>query len=52
MELPQTITKTEKRRTQIHQQFSVNQVKPPILYDLFNVRQREGESLKDYLNRF
>jgi len=34
------------------EQFSVNQVKPPKLYDLFNVRQREEESLKDYLNRF
>jgi len=34
------------------EQFSVNQIKPPMLYDLFNVRQREGESSKDYLNRF
>ncbi|XP_068498551.1 uncharacterized protein [Phaseolus vulgaris] len=33
------------------EQFSINQVKPPILYDLFNVRQREGESMKNYLNR-
>jgi len=23
-----------------------------MLYDLFNLRQREGESLKNYLNRF
>ena len=34
------------------EQFYTNRVKPPVLYDLFNVRQREGESLKDYLNRF
>jgi len=32
------------------EQFYENQVKPPGLYDLFNVRQREGETLKDYLN--
>jgi len=31
---------------------SVNKVKPPRLYDLFGVRQRGGEPLKDYLNRF
>jgi len=34
------------------EQFSVNKVKPPRLHNLFGVRQREGESLKDYLNRF
>jgi len=33
-------------------QFSVYQVKPPKLYDLFNVRQREEEPLKDYPNKF
>jgi len=33
------------------EQFHANWVKPPVLYDLFNVRQREGETLKDYLNR-
>jgi len=32
--------------------FSVKKVKPPKLYDLFNVRQREEELLKDYLNKF
>jgi len=34
------------------EQFYANQVKPPELYDLFNVRQKEGETLKVYLNRF
>jgi len=34
------------------EQFYANRVKPPVLYDLFNVRQREGETLKDYLNKF
>jgi len=33
------------------EQFSTNKVKPPRIYDLFGVRQRDGESLKDYLNR-
>ena len=33
------------------EQFSTNKVNPPRLYDLFNVKQREGESLKEYLNK-
>ena len=34
------------------EQFSVNQAQPLISFDLFNVKQRQGESLKNYLNRF
>ena len=34
------------------EQFHANRVKPLVLYDLFNVHHREGETLKDYLNRF
>jgi len=34
------------------EQFYANRVKHPVLYDLFNVRQRERETLKDNLNRF
>ena len=34
------------------EQFYANRVKHPILCDLFNVRQREGETQKDYLNQF
>jgi len=34
------------------EQFSANKVKPLRMYDLFCVRPREGEQLKDYLNRF
>jgi len=45
------ITSFEQFSRLFRGQFFVNQVKPPMLYDLFNVRQREGESLKDYLNR-
>jgi len=33
-------------------QLSANKVKHPRLYNLFNIRQREGKALKDYLNRF
>jgi len=36
----------------LKEQFSSNKVNTPRLYDLFNVKQREGESLKEYLNRF
>ena len=32
-------------------QFSANKVNPPRLCDLFNVKQREWESLKEYLNK-
>jgi len=35
----------------LKEQFSANKVNPPQLYDLFNVKQREGEFLKEYLNR-
>jgi len=34
------------------EQFSTNKVKPPKLYDLFNVIQREGKTQTDYMNRF
>jgi len=34
------------------EQFSANKVNPPRLYDLLNVKQREGESIKEYLNRY
>jgi len=44
------ITSFDQFSDLLKEQFSMNQVKPPILYDLFNVRQREEESLKNYLN--
>jgi len=46
------ITSFEQFSRLFREQFFVNQVKPPMLYDLFNVRQREEDSLKDYLNKF
>jgi len=33
------------------EQFSANKVNPPQLYDFFNVKMRESELLKEYLNR-
>jgi len=34
------------------EQFIVNQAQPPVCFDLFGVKQRQGEPLKDFLNRF
>jgi len=34
------------------EQFAVNKVKTPWIGDFFDVKQRDGEPLKDYLNRF
>jgi len=34
------------------EQFIVNQAQPPVPFDLFGVKQRQGEFLKDFLNRF
>jgi len=34
------------------EQYIANWAPPPISYDLFNVRQYQGESLKEFLNRF
>ncbi|XP_068474791.1 uncharacterized protein [Phaseolus vulgaris] len=33
-------------------QYIVNKAPPMVSYDLFDVRQHQGESLRDYLNRF
>jgi len=34
------------------EQFIVNQAQLPLPFDLFSVKQRQGEPLKDFLNRF
>ena len=34
------------------EQYIVNRAPPPVSYNLFDVRQYQGESLKDFLNRF
>jgi len=38
--------------TLFRKQCIANRAPPPVSYDLFYVRQYQGESLKDYLNRF
>ncbi|XP_068486947.1 uncharacterized protein [Phaseolus vulgaris] len=37
--------------TLFREQYIVNRAPPPISYDLFDVRQYQGESLKDFLNK-
>jgi len=34
------------------EQYIVNKASPLVSYDLFDIRQYQGESLKDFLNRF
>jgi len=34
------------------EQYIVNKAPPRVFYDLFDIRQYQGESLRDYLNRF
>jgi len=34
------------------EQYIANHAPPPVSYDLFDVRQYQGESLKEFLNRF
>ena len=36
----------------LREQFIVNQGQPPVPFDLFGVKQRQGEPLKDFLNKF
>ena len=38
--------------TLFREQYIVNQALPPVSYDLFDVKQYQGEPLKDFLNRF
>jgi len=46
------ITSFDQFSTLFREQYIVNQAPPPVSYDLFDVRQYQGESLKDFLNRF
>ena len=34
------------------EQYIANRAPPPVLYDLFDVKQYQGETLKEYINRF
>jgi len=46
------ITSFQEFSNMFKEQFSANKIEPPRLADLFDVRQGEGESYKEYLNRF
>jgi len=34
------------------EQYTANRAPPPVSYDLFNMKQYQGETLKDFVNRF
>ena len=46
------ITKFQQFSKMFVEQYIVNKATPLVYYDLFDVRQYQGESLKDFLNRF
>jgi len=46
------ITSFDQFSTLFREQYLVNRVPPPISYDVFNVKQYHGKSLKEFLNRF
>ena len=46
------ITSFDQFSTLFRELYIVNQAPPPISYDLFDIKQYQGEPLKDFLNRF
>jgi len=46
------ITSFDQFSMLFREHYIVNRVPPPISYDLFDVKQYQGESLKEFLNRF
>ena len=46
------ITSFDQFSTLFREQFIVNRAPPPVSFDLFEVKQYQGEPLKDFLNRF
>ncbi|XP_068497461.1 uncharacterized protein [Phaseolus vulgaris] len=46
------ITSFDQFSTLFREQYIVNQAPPPVSYDLFDVKQYHGETLKDFINRF
>ena len=46
------ITSFHQFSTLFREQYIVNLPPPPVSYDLFDVKQYQGESLKDFLKRF
>lgn len=47
-----SITSFQEFSSMFKEKKFINKIEPPRLANLFDVRQREGESCKDYLNRF
>jgi len=46
------ITSFDQFSRSFKEQFIVNQAQPPVPFDPFGVKQRQGEPLKDFLNKF
>jgi len=46
------VTSFDQFLTLFREQYIVNRAPPPVSYNLFDVRQYQGESLKYFLNRF
>jgi len=46
------ITSFDQFSTLFREEYIVNHAPPPISYDLFDVKQYQGEPLKEFLNRF
>ena len=46
------ITSFQQLSQLFREQYLANRAPPPVSYDIFNVKQYQGESLKEYINRF
>ncbi|XP_068497494.1 uncharacterized protein [Phaseolus vulgaris] len=46
------ITSFQQLSQLFREQYQANRAPPPVSYDLFDVKQYQGESLKEYINRF
>ncbi|XP_068466383.1 uncharacterized protein [Phaseolus vulgaris] len=46
------ITSFQKLSQLFREQYLANRATPPVSYDLFDVKQYQGETLKEYINRF
>ncbi|XP_068502368.1 uncharacterized protein [Phaseolus vulgaris] len=46
------ITSFAQFSQQFREQYIMNQAPPPVSYDLFDVKHYQGETLKEYINRF
>jgi len=46
------ITSFQQLSQLFREQYLANRARPPVSYDLFDVKQYQGETLKEYINRF